>query len=247
MGNARMQDATNIPLYSIVIPCKNEEGSIVNLISEVEEVMHAVKDPWELICIEDGSTDGTQPLLRMLKKHKPYLRLICFTKNFGQSSGFAAGFEAAKGEWVITMDGDGQNDPQDIPILLREKECFDLVCGVRQKRQDTWTKRGISRIANAIRGWLCADGMEDTGCSLKLMRRSCLAHIKMYQGMHRFLPALFLLEGFRIGQVPVHHRPRKHGKSHYHLFNRSWNTIADLLAVYWMRKRRLCHQGKEVL
>jgi dolichol-phosphate mannosyltransferase len=220
-------------VYSVVIPLKNEASNIVDLIHELEPVMYSLGHPWELICIDDGSTDGTRQILIGLIPQKPYLRLILFKQNYGQSSAFDAGFKAARGEFVITLDGDRQNDPQDIPRLLELIRDCDMVCGIRLKRKDSFIKRMTSQLANFIRSRLCDDGVQDTGCSLKVYRKDCLKQIKMYHGMHRFLPALFRIEGFRIKQIPVNHRER---------VNRSFNTIADLLAVRWMRKRHLRYQ-----
>ena len=180
-----------------------------------------------------------------MSKQRPYLRLISFQKNFGQSSAFDAGFKAARGEYVITLDGDGQNDPKDIPSLIQLIPSCDMVVGIRQKRKDTFVKRTTSKIANFVRNSLIDDGVKDTGCSLKVYRKSCLDKIKMYNGMHRFLPALFTIEGFRIQQIPVNHRERLRGKSNYNFFNRSFNTLADLLAVRWMKKRHLNYKTKE--
>lgn len=228
--------------YSVVIPLKNEAENILELIQELEPVMNGLGMPWELICIDDGSVDTTLDLLKQLKGEKPFLRIISFKKNYGQSSAFDAGFRAAKGVFIITMDGDRQNDPNDIPNLIKASKEADLVCGQRVKRRDPWGKRAISFFANQVRSRFVGDGIPDTGCSLKLYRRSCFNRIKMYHGMHRFLPALFLIEGFKIAAVPVNHRERTKGKSKYNLFNRSFNTVADMLAVSWMRKRRLNYQ-----
>ncbi len=229
-------------IYSVVIPLKNEASNIVDLINELEPVMFHIGHPWELICIDDGSTDGTRQILSELVSQKPYLRIIFFKQNYGQSSAFDAGFKAARGEFVITLDGDRQNDPRDIPRLIELIHECDLVCGIRLKRKDSFIKRVTSRLANFVRSRVCEDGVQDTGCSLKVYRKDCLRHIKMYHGMHRFLPALFKMEGFRIKQIPVNHRERVKGKSHYNFFNRSFNTIADLLAVRWMKKRHLRYQ-----
>jgi glycosyltransferase involved in cell wall biosynthesis len=226
-------------IYSVVIPLKNEAGNIVDLINEIEPVMHSLGQPWELICIDDGSTDETGKILDELFQQKPYLRIILFSQNYGQSSAFDVGFKAAKGTFVITLDGDGQNDPKDIPRLVQLIQDHDLVCGIRLKRKDSFIKRLTSKMANFVRNRLCDDGVKDTGCSLKIYRKSCLEQIKMYHGMHRFLPALFKIEGFRIQQIPVNHRERIRGKSNYNFFNRSFNTVADLLAVRWMKKRHL--------
>ena len=231
--------------YSVVIPLKNEEENIVDLISEIEPVMEAEKHPWELICVNDGSTDNTLKILQELKKEKKYLRILNFDKNHGQTSAFDAGFRAALGKFIITLDGDRQNDPRDIPKLMALKDSHDLVAGWRAKRKDPISKKITSRIANFIRSRLCNDGIHDTGCSLKLYRKSCLDKIKLFNGMHRFLPALFKIEGFRIVEVPVNHRERTKGTTKYNFFNRSFNTIADMLAVRWMGKRGLNYRADE--
>lgn len=228
--------------YSVVVPLKNEAENIADLINELEPVMESLQKPWELICIDDGSTDDTLRILKGLASQKPYIRVIKFSKNFGQSSAFDAGFKAAQGEFVITMDGDRQNDPADIHKLVAEAKQFDLVCGCRVNRQDPWTKKLISWAANGVRSRICQDKVQDTGCSLKVYRTECLRQIKMYQGMHRFLPALFEIEGFRVKEVPVNHRQRTKGVTKYNLFNRSFNTIVDMWAVRWMRKRKLKYQ-----
>lgn len=228
--------------YSVVIPLKNEESNITDLLKELEPVMQALQKPWEVLCINDGSTDNTKQILEQLAKNKPQLRVLNFTRNFGQSSAFDAGFRHAYGEFVITLDGDGQNNPADIPKLIQVSEHADLVCGWRKTRKDTFVKKCTSRIANFVRSRICQDQMHDTGCSLKVYRKSALDKIKMFHGMHRFLPALFQIEGLRVIEVPVSHRERLKGKSNYHFFNRSLNTIIDMLAVLWMRKRRLKYQ-----
>lgn len=226
-------------MYSVVVPLKNEEENIRELIQELEPVMASLQQPWELICIDDGSTDKTLDILYELASKKTYLKLVVFSKNFGQSSAFDAGFKLAKGDFVITLDGDRQNDPADIPTLVEAIRGYDLICGHRHHRRDTWLKKATSRLANFVRSRVCQDGVQDTGCSLKVYRSACLRQIKMYQGMHRFLPALFKIEGFRIKEMPVNHRERTKGTTKYHFFNRSFNTIADMLAVRWMQKRHL--------
>ncbi|MDP1879511.1 MAG: glycosyltransferase family 2 protein [Parachlamydiaceae bacterium] len=231
-------------LYSVVIPLKNESGNIIDLIHELEPIMDNLTKNWELICIDDGSTDGTTEILTTLLNEKSFLKVLFFQKNYGQSSAFEAGFKAAKGEFVITLDGDRQNDPADIPTLVNLIQQADLVCGIRKKRKDNLTKRLTSKIANKVRKWFCEDGVEDTGCSLKIYRKNCLENIKMYDGMHRFLPALFKIEGYRILQTAVNHRERVKGVSHYTFFNRSFNTLADLWAVRWMKKRHLNYSLK---
>lgn len=229
----------NYVKYSVVVPLKNEEENIRELVEELEPIMLNLNQPWELICIDDGSTDKTLIILKELAQRKPYLKPLIFSSNYGQSSAFDAGFRQAKGEFVITLDGDRQNDPADIPALLEAIKNCDMVCGHRHNRRDTFVKRITSRIANFVRSRVCDDGIQDTGCSLKIYRTSCLQKIKLYHGMHRFLPALFKIEGFKIKEIPVNHRERTKGKTKYNFFNRSFNTIADMFAVRWMKKRQL--------
>lgn len=230
--------------YSIVVPLNNEEENIEDLVAEITTAMRELGDKWELICVEDGSTDQTLQRLIDLKQSNPELRTLVFDKNYGQSSAFDAGFKAARGEFVITLDGDRQNDPNDIPKLIAAMEDADLVCGRRLRRKDPFIKRLTSYLANAVRSRICKDGVQDTGCSLKMYRRECLERIKMFHGMHRFLPALFVIEGYRVKEVDVNHRERTRGKTKYNFFNRSFNTIADMLAVRWMYKRHLKYRIK---
>ncbi|CDR34172.1 glycosyltransferase family 2 protein [Criblamydia sequanensis] len=234
--------------YSLVIPLKNEEGNIEKLIEEIEAVMPALNEPFEVICIDDGSTDSTLQILKNLVLSKKFLKVLVFSNNFGQSSAFDAGFKAAQGQIVITLDGDRQNDPKDIPKLIEAiNSGFDLVLGVRQKRKDTFSKRWISKIANKVRSFVCKDGVSDTGCSLKAYRKEALNKIKLFHGMHRFLPALFLMEGLKIKEIKVSHRERASGKTKYHFFNRSLNTVYDMLAVRWMLKRTLVYKIEKEL
>lgn len=230
--------------FSIIIPLKDEEGNIKALIEEIEPVMDALNESWEMICVNDGSADRTGEILNELVQTKRFLRALHFTRNFGQSAAFDAGFKTAKGEFVITLDGDRQNDPADIPKLIQCSNEYDLVSGIRQKRKDSPVKKITSFFANKIRSKFLKDGIADTGCSLKLYRTNCLQTIKLYQGMHRFLPALFQIEGYRVGQIPVGHRERIAGKTKYNFMNRSFNTIFDMFAVLWMRKRKLNYQIK---
>lgn len=232
--------------YSIVVPIKDEEDNIVPLVSEIEEVMNKLHEPWELIFVEDGSSDRSLDTILSLKKTKPFIRTLIFDRNYGQSSAFDAGFKSAKGEFVITLDGDRQNDPADIPLLIEAVKNADLVCGKRVGRKDPLSKKITSKIANAVRNQLCDDGVSDTGCSLKIYRRECLERIKMFHGLHRFLPALFRIEGLRVTEVPVRHRHRTKGKTKYSFLNR-YTAILDMFAVRWMDKRQLRYRiSKEV-
>lgn len=231
--------------YSVVIPLKNEEENVKALVQEIEPVMLSLNKPFELIFVDDGSTDKTRELLKELKNNKPFIKLLFFDRNYGQTSAFDAGFKAAIGNYIITLDGDLQNDPKDIPKLLALAETHDLVVGWRKERKDPLSKKVTSKIANFIRGSFCKDHVHDTGCSLKVYKRKSLEKIKLFTGMHRFLPALFVLEGFKVTEAPVNHRERVKGTTKYNFMNRSFNTIADMLAVRWMSQRALKYKIKE--
>ena len=231
--------------YSLVIPLKNEEDNIIPLIEEIKSVMIPLQKPWEIICINDGSTDQTLKRLHLLKKQQPDLRILSFEKNFGQTSAFKAGFDHAQGEILISLDGDGQNDPNDIPKLLKALENYDMIVGWRKNRHDPWPKKLSSWTAKVVRQKICNDTYPDINCSLKAFRKKTYKKIKMYHGMHRFLPILFEIEGSRVKQVPVNHRPRTRGKTHYSLFNRFLSPILDMFAVRWMRKRSIDYRIKE--
>ena len=233
--------------YSIVIPIYNEADNILPLVEEVEWVMNSYPEEWEMLFVDDGSTDGGLEILQKLIRSRPHIRCIALKRNYGQSNALAAGIRAAKGDWVITLDGDGQNDPRDIPLLINAKQECDLVSGIRKQRKDRLVKRIISTIANGVRRRVLQDNTKDTGCSLKIYRRSCFDKVPLYKGMHRFLPALFQIEGFTTKEVVVNHRPRERGTSKYHLFNRGISLFIDLLAVAWMQKRRLTYEVEKEL
>jgi dolichol-phosphate mannosyltransferase len=231
--------------YSVVVPIKDEASNIPDLVKELELVMENPDHSWELIFVDDGSTDESLKILTELSQSRPFLKILVFTQNFGQSSAFDAGFKYASGEFIITLDGDRQNDPADIPKLIAQLKDCDLVCGWRVNRKDSLTKKITSTIANTVRRYVCRDNVHDTGCSLKIYRKSCLEQIKMYNGMHRFLPALFSIEGFRVKEVPVNHRERPSGISKYNFLNRALAPITDMLAILWMRRRALHYSVKK--
>ena len=235
-------------VYSILIPIYNESDNILSLTNEIECAMANLLPNWELIFIDDGSIDTTPSILSTLSMKKKHIRHVHLEKNYGQSSALLAGIDAAKGEWLITLDGDGQNDPSDIPKLLElaKSGSYDLVTGIRKKRKDVFYKRFISKIANTVRKRVLLDNAQDSGCSLKLFRRTCALQLFRFRGMHRFLPALFQIEGFSIAQIPVNHRERMRGKSKYHLFNRGISLLFDMLAVGWMKKRKATYTIKDI-
>jgi dolichol-phosphate mannosyltransferase len=230
------------PDISIVVPAYNEEENLIPLSSAIAETFAALDVAYELLCVDDGSEDDTAQVLRELAAKYREVRIIRFQHNAGQSAALDAGFKQARGKAVVTLDADLQNDPQDIPRVLEMLKDYDVVCGIRQGRQDTWLRRVSSRIANDLRRRVLHDEIVDIGCSLRAYRGTCLASIKLYNGMHRFLPVLLQMEGFRIGQVPVRHHPRRHGRSKYNTRNRAWRALLDLLAVRWMQNRQLRYE-----
>ncbi len=231
------------PRYSIVIPAFNEEGNVEPLTREVAEVMEEVGEPYEIIWVDDGSRDATASRVQEVAAAGltpgGEVRLIQVGRQSGQTSAMDLGMRDARGEIILTMDADRQNDPRDIPKLLAAIEGYDVAVGWRQDRQDTEVKRITSKIANAIRIAVTKDDIHDTGCSLKAFRRPVIADIKLFHGMHRFLSTLAKMEGYRVVEVPVSHRPRVAGKSKYSTFNRLIGPLLDLLAVRWMQSRSL--------
>jgi glycosyltransferase involved in cell wall biosynthesis len=191
------------------------------------------------VYVDDGSRDGSAEVLASLAARDPRVRVLRFAENAGQTAAFAAGFEAARGEVIATLDADLQNDPADLPRLLAALDGADVVNGVRVGRRDGLVRRASSRIANAFRNWVTHESVTDVGCSLRVMRASYLRRLPLFRGMHRFLPTLLRLEGARVIELPVRHRPRRHGRSKYGIANRLFVGIADTLAVRWMQSRRL--------
>jgi glycosyltransferase involved in cell wall biosynthesis len=233
------------PALTVVIPAYNEEANVEACHRELVGVLDAHGAPFEILFVDDGSTDGTAAALRRLAKADPRVRLLRLRQNAGQSAALDAGFRAARGAIVVTMDADLQNDPHDIPKLLAALPGHDAVCGWRVDRQDPWTKRVASRVANRVRDRVTRDGVHDTGCSLKVFRREALGRLRLYRGMHRFLPALLQMEGLLVAEVPVSHRPRRAGVSKYGNWQRLWTGLADLWAVRWMARRRLRYEVEE--
>jgi glycosyltransferase involved in cell wall biosynthesis len=198
----------------------------------------------EMLFVDDGSTDGTLEALKRAQEADPRVRVYRFRRNCGQTAAMAAGFRLAQGEAVVTLDGDLQNDPADIPKLVALLEDWDVVCGVRARRQDGSWKRLSSRIANGFRNWATGDSIVDTGCTLKAYRRRCLEGLELYRGMHRFLPTLLKIRGYRVTQTSVRHHPRRAGKTKYGTWGRLVKGLGDVWAVRWMQKNHLSFESQ---
>jgi glycosyltransferase involved in cell wall biosynthesis len=238
---------TTAPDVSIVVPVYNESGNLSILLDEIAAALAG--RAWEVVAVDDGSTDGSFEELMALRARHPSLRIVRFARNAGQTAAFAAGFRAARGAVLVTMDADLQNDPADVPALLDalERSGLEAAVGWRMDRQDTGWKLIQSRIANGVRNRLNRETIRDTGCSLKAFRRAAVADIPWFTGMHRFLPTLVKMRGGRVVEVGVHHRPRRFGTTKYGMWNRVFRALADALAVRWMQRRALRYEVRETV
>ena len=235
---------------SVVIPVCNEEESIGILIEEITQAL-VQKYQHEIIVVDDGSTDKTLEVLSKIKKDLPTLRVIKHLQNSGQSTAVRTGVQYANSNWIATLDGDGQNDPADIPNLYNELVSQNLdpwlvVAGYRKKRKDTWLKRISSKYANGIRDKLLRDGTPDTGCGLKIFARDSFLALPYFDHMHRYIPALFQRQGGRVVSIEVNHRHRMQGTSKYGFHNRLWVGIVDILGVRWLQNRARLTETQEL-
>lgn len=228
------------PAVSVVVPLYNEEDNVVEMQHQIDAALTGID--YELVLVDDGSKDQT--LARI--EAGPRVRVLVFEKNSGQSAAMHAGIHSALGEVIVTLDGDLQNDPADIPAMISKlQEGHDLVCGYRAKRKDTTFKRLQSRIANFVRSRFVGDHVRDTGCTLKVMRRECREALLLFNGMHRFIPALIRNMGWRVTEMPVNHRPRIHGVSKYGFGNRALRATMDMFGVRWLNSRRTRYSIRE--
>jgi len=231
----------NDPAVAVVVPVRNEAGNIATL---VKEIVQALDGQWrfEIVYVNDGSSDGTEAELQRLVAQYPYLRWVRHKQSCGQSAAVRSGVTAARAPLIVTLDGDGQNDPAFIPAMLRALEAdaprIGLIAGQRVKRKSGGFKKLQSRIANAVRGAVLRDGTRDTGCGLKAFRRDVFLNLPYFDGLHRFLPALVKRDGYGIGYVDVVDRPRASGVSNYGMWDRLWIGILDLAGVWWLIRRR---------
>ena len=231
---------------SLVIPAYNEQANIAPLLQRVEDALRNTRKHFEVIIVDDGSSDDTPRILAEAMHIRPWLRVLRLDHNCGQSAAFDAGFKAARGQVIATIDADLQNDPEEIPRLLPMLNGYDMITGWRKERSDTWFRRRQTRIANAIRNWISGEDIQDSASSLKLYKRHCLDGLHLYSGMHRFFPTLVKMRGFTVLETPVKHSPRHAGTAKYGLRNRAWRAFIDLLAVQWMKKRYLKYGVNEI-
>jgi dolichol-phosphate mannosyltransferase len=225
------------PELSLIVPLFNEQENLPILAAEIRAALAPLAMAYEVLFVDDGSTDASPAVLAQLARADPAIRLLRQSRNSGQSAALDAGFRHARGAVVVTLDADLQNDPADIPRLLGELAGFDVVCGVRRKRRDSWLRRASSRIANGVRNRVTDETVSDVGCTLKAFRAEYLQRIPVFTGMHRFLPTLLRLAGARVTEVAVNHRPRLHGQPKYNIRNRIWRATADLFGVRWLQTR----------
>jgi dolichol-phosphate mannosyltransferase len=231
------------PEVAVVVPVKNEAENILPLVGEIEAALSGVA-PFEAVYVDDGSDDGTTGILAEAAVTRPWLRVFRHETSCGQSQAVATGVKRARAPVIATIDGDGQNDPADIPRLLAELRALPdtdrataLIAGNRKTRRDDGLRRFSSRLANGVRAWLLKDDTPDSGCGLKVFHREAFLDLPRFDHMHRFLPALFLRSGGRVVTVPVNHRPRQRGTSKYGVWNRLWVGIVDIFGVMWLQRR----------
>jgi glycosyltransferase involved in cell wall biosynthesis len=240
-------------LLSVVVPARNEAEGLPRLVEEIVRALRPMRvggprrlAGFEIVIVDDGSTDGTRGVLRGLAADYPELRAIVLAAGVGQSSATLAGIRAARGDWVATLDADLQNDPADLARLWAALPGHDVALGWRAERHDAWSRRVVSRWANRVRNALLGQSIRDTGCSVRIFRRELALRLPAFRGVHRFLGPLLLREGCRLVQVPVGHRPRPHGRSHYNLWNRSLRVVVDLFGVAWLLRRPVAYRVREV-
>ena len=222
---------------SVVVPAYNEAENLPEFLAELRAALDTIGRPAEILLVDDGSDDGTPALLARERARDPRLRPLRLEVRSGQSAALAAGLGRARGTVIVTLDADLQNDPADLPRVLAALENADVVSGIRANRHDDWLRKLSSRIANATRRAVIGDRITDIGCSFKAYRREALEGLPMFVGVHRFLPALCVFRGSRLAEVPLTHRPRRHGVSKYGVHNRLWRGITDLVGVSWLKSR----------
>ncbi len=220
---------------SVVVPFFNELENVAPLVRQVATVFAGLPDyEYELILVDDGSSDGTGQLIAQLATENSAILPLSFDRNYGQSAALVAGMRRANGDLILTLDGDLQNDPADFPAVLGKLLEYDAVFGYRAGRQDNWLRRASSSVANRVRNWVLNDGVRDTGCGLKGFRRELVPHLVSFNGAHRFLAVTVRMAGLTIAEIPTRHHPRQHGTSKYGVHNRLWRSLLDLIGVRWL-------------
>ena len=237
--------ASPTPDLSLVVPVHNEEGNLPTLWQEIEALLAGLDERAEVLFVNDGSTDGSSQVLDDLRRSDVRIRVLDHDRNHGLTAALDCGFQHARGAVIGMMDADLQNPPAAIATLLAALPQADMVIGWRTERNDSFVKRASSKIANGYRNWRTHEQVHDTGCGLKVFRREVLERIKLYNGLHRFLPTLARMEGFRVVEVPVPHRPRASGSSHFGVWNRLWKGLRDVKTIRWMWVNRLTWQATE--
>jgi len=234
------------PDLSVVVPLFNEAENLRPLAGEIAAALAPGGLDYELLFVDDGSTDASPRVLAELAAADRRVRVLRLARNSGQSAALCIGFRHARGALTATLDADLQNDPADLPGMLDAlgDDC-DVVCGVRARRRDSWVRRVSSRVANGVRNRLTGESITDVGCTLRVLRTEFVRELPMFTGMHRFLPTLLRMDGARIREVPVNHRPRLHGEAKYNIRNRIWRALVDLFAVRWMQKRWIDRKAVE--
>jgi len=230
---------------SIVIPVFNEEGNLPILIPKLIDVLSQFGSPYEVIFVDDGSTDESRRILKEFASKYPDIRILGLKENRGLSTALYAGFKETRGKIIVTLDSDLQNDPVDIPKLLSYLDQYDMATGWRINRQDPWLKEISSKVANAIRNRISGEAIKDSACTLRAFKRECIQEIPVFDGMHRFLSTLVKMKGYRIIEVPITHHPRRFGRSKYNIRNRAWRAFVDLLGVRWLKSRRIDYEIEE--
>jgi dolichol-phosphate mannosyltransferase len=237
--------AGKAPRVSVVVPCHNEEGNLPQLVAEIRQALEPTQATFEIVLVDDASQDGTWAVLEKLGAADPRVRGLRFAGQCGQSAAMWAGMQNARGEIIITLDADLQNPPAEIPRFLAAMEGWDCVCGSRVQARaegDNWVRRASSKIANAVRNSFTEDVVSDAGCCFRAFRRECVDRLWFFKGAHRFLPTLLRMDGFRVTEIAISHRPRGAGQTHYGVWNRLIKSLPDLFAVRWMKSRLIRYQ-----
>lgn len=232
---------------SVVFPVHNEADSLGELLSRLLPVLKGLNQSYEVIFVDDASTDRSWEVMKELRANNPHVRLIRFKKNCGESAALEAGFKAARGDMVVAMDADLQSDPKDIPGLLEKLKEYDVAWGLRAERKDDWLRSLVSWGGNTLRQVIMGDNARDAGSPLRVMRHEVVQKVKLFKGLHRFYPTLCRMEGFKVIEIPISHFPRKFGESKYNIRNRLFKFLVDLLAVKWMQNRRIDYEVVEEL